>query len=98
MVAVINLKNMGLFLSALSVVIFSPLLIPQKVIIALSVAFVFCLSVIIPVLIYVSFPRHAKQVLGGIKHILETRSRPIGIWLPLIFGCILLIRGLTLLL
>ena len=98
MVAVINLKNMGLFLSALSVVIFSPLLIPQKVIIALSVAFVFCLSVIIPVFIYVSFPRRAKQVLGGIKHILETHSRPIGIWLPLIFGCIFLIRGITLLL
>lgn len=98
MVAVINFKNMGLFLSALSIVIFSPLLIPQKVIIALSVAFVFCLSVIIPVFIYVSFPRRAKQVLGGIKHILETHSRPIGIWLPLSFGCILLIRGLTLLL
>jgi threonine/homoserine/homoserine lactone efflux protein len=94
-VTVINFKNMALFLSALSVVIFSPLLITQKVIITLSVAFVFCLSVIIPVFIYVAFPQRANKVLNSIKQTLEAHSRPIGIWLPLIFGGLFLIRGLT---
>jgi hypothetical protein len=59
---------------------------------------VFCLSVIIPVFIYVVFPQRANKVLSGIKQTLETHSRPIGIWLPLIFGCTFLIRGVTLLL
>jgi hypothetical protein len=95
MVTVINFKNMALFLSALSVVIFSPLLIAQKIIITLSVAFVFCLSVIIPVFIYVIFPRRANKMLNSIKQTLEKHSRPIGIWLPLIFGGLFLIRGLT---
>jgi threonine/homoserine/homoserine lactone efflux protein len=95
MVTVINFKNLALFLSALSVVIYSPLLIAQKVIITLSVTFVFCLSVIIPVFIYASFPKRANVVLNGIKQTLEKHSRPISIWLPLIFGNLFLIRGLT---
>lgn len=95
MVTVINFKNLALFLSALSVVIISPLLITQKVIITLSVAFVFCLSVIIPVFIYIVFPQRANMVLNRIKQTLEAHSRPIGIWLPLIFGGLFLMRGLT---
>jgi len=98
LVTVINFKNMALFISALSVVMFSNLQVTQKIIVTLSVAFVFCLSVIIPVFIYVVFPQRANKVLSGIKQTLETHSRPIGIWLPLIFGGIFLIRGLTLLL
>jgi len=98
LVTVINFKNMALFISALSVVIFSNLQVNEKIIVTLSVAFVFCLSVIIPVFIYVVFPQRANKVLSGIKQTLETHSRPIGIWLPLIFGCTFLIRGVTLLL
>ncbi len=97
LVTVINFKNMALFISALSVVIFSNLQVNEKIIVTLSVAFVFCLSVIIPVFIYVAFPQRANKVLGGIKQTIEKHSRPIGIWVPLIFGCIFLIRGVTLL-
>jgi len=85
LVTVINFKNMALFISALSVVIFSNLQVNEKIIVTLSVAFVFCLQ-------------RANKVLSGIKQTLETHSRPIGIWLPLIFGCTFLIRGVTLLL
>ncbi len=96
LVTVINFKNMALFISALSVVIFSNLQVNEKIIVTLSVAFVFCLSVIIPVFIYVVFPQRANKVLSSIKQTLETHTRPIGIWLPLIFGCVFLIRGVTL--
>jgi len=96
LVTVINFKNLALFVSALSVVIISNLRVMEKIIVTLSVAFVFCLSVIIPVFIYVAFPQRANRVLSGIKQTFEIHSRPIGIWLPLIFGGIFLIRGITL--
>jgi len=97
-VTVINFKNLALFLSALSVVIVSGLPLPEKMIITLLVALVFCLAVIIPVLIYLAFPRRAKGLLNGIKQTLEKHSRPIGIWAPLVFGLLFFIRGLTLIL
>ena len=95
LVTVINFKNLALFLSALSVVILSDLLITEKVVIALLVALVFCLSVIIPVLIYLSFPRRAKDLLNSIKQTLNRHNRPIGIWLPLVFGLLFVMKGLS---
>lgn len=94
-VTVLNFKNLALFLTALSVVILSNLLLPEKITITLLVVLVFCLSVIIPVLIYLAFPRRAKDLLNGIKQTLEKHSRPIGIWAPLVFGLLFFIRGLT---
>lgn len=94
LVTVINFKNLAIFLSAVSVSLLSNLLLPSKIVITLFVVLVFCTSVIVPVLIYVSFPKQAIERLNWIKHTLETHSRPIGIWVPLIFGLIFLIRGI----
>jgi len=95
LVTVINFKNLALFLSALSVVILSTLPLPEKVTITFLIALVFCLSVIVPVLVYVSFPRRAKVLLSSFKGSLERHSRPIGIWLPLVFGLVLITQGVT---
>jgi threonine/homoserine/homoserine lactone efflux protein len=95
MVSVVNFKNLALFLTALSVVILSDLILAEKLIITLLVALVFCLSVIIPVVIYLAFPKQAKRLLNSIKQFISRHSRSIGIWLPLIFGMILFIKGLT---
>ncbi|MEN8241168.1 MAG: GAP family protein [Chloroflexota bacterium] len=95
MVSVINFKNLTLFLTALSVVILSNLILTEKIIITLLVVLVFCLSVIIPVVIYLSFPKRAKDVLNSIKQFLNQHSRQIGIWAPLVFSLLLLIKGLT---
>ena len=94
MVSVINFKNLALFLSALSVVILSDLVITEKIMITLLVALVFCLSVIIPVIIYLSFPKRAKELLNSIKQALNRHSRTIGIWAPFIFGLLFLTKGL----
>ncbi|MCJ7824427.1 MAG: GAP family protein [Anaerolineales bacterium] len=94
MVSVINFKNLALFLTALSVVIISDLVITEKIMITLLVALVFCLSVIIPVIIYLSFPKRAKELLNSIKQALTRHSRPIGIWAPFIFGLLFLTKGL----
>ncbi len=95
LVTVINFKNLALFLSALSVVILSTLPLSEKVAITFLIALVFCLSVIVPVLIYVTFPRRARDLLSSFKGTLEKNSRPIGIWLPLVFGLLLITKGIT---
>ncbi len=95
LVTVINFKNLALFLTALSVVVISVLPVAQKIIITLLVALVFCLSVIIPVSIYLLFPSGAKETLGGIKDFLNRNSRKIGIYAPLLFGIIFLLKGIS---
>lgn len=95
MVSVINFKNLALFLTALSVVVLSDIPITEKIIITVLVTLVFCLSVIIPVSIYLAFPKRAKELLNGIKEYLNRHSRPIGIIAPLLFGLIFLIKGIT---
>ena len=95
MVSIVNFKNLALFMSALSVVILSDLVLSEKLIITLLVALVFCLSVIIPVLIYLLFPKRAADLLNAIKDRIEQYNRPIGIWIPLFFGLIFLIKGIS---
>ena len=92
---VINIKNLALFLTALSVVILSALPLGQKIIVTLLAALVFSLSVTIPLSIYVAFPRRARDLLNRLKNALEHHSRPIGIWAPLIFGLLFLLKGIS---
>ena len=95
MVSIINFKNLALFLTALSVVILSDLLINEKLIITVLVVHVFCLSVLIPVTIYLIFPKQAEKLLNSIKQFINRHNRSIGIWLPILFGSILFIKGLA---
>ncbi len=95
LVSVVNFKNLALFLTALSVVILSDLPITEKIVITLLVVLVFCLSVIVPIIIYIAFPKRAKDLLSSIKHSLNRHSRAIGIWAPLIFGILFLLKGIT---
>jgi len=94
-VTVINFKNLALYLTAVSIPLTSNLPLSSKIMIVLLDALVFCTSVIVPVFIYILFPKRADKLLNGIKQALETYSRPISIWVPLIFGLIFLIRGIS---
>ncbi len=95
LVTVINFKNLAIFLSAVSVPLLSDLPLYSKVMIALLDVLVFCTAVLIPVLIYVTFPNQASEQLNRIKQTLERYGRSIGIIAPLLFGLIFLIRGIT---
>ena len=95
LVTVLNFKNLAIFLSAVSVPLLSDLPLYSKMMIALLDALVFCTAVLIPVLIYVAFPKQANARLNWIKQTLERYSRPIGIVAPLLFGLLFLIRGIT---
>ncbi|HRJ41776.1 MAG: GAP family protein [Caldilineaceae bacterium] len=93
LVSVINVKNLALFLTAQSVVILSSLSLAEKIVITLVAALVFSLSVLLPVLIFVSVPRQAAAILNRLKVALDKNSRAIGIWVPLIFGLLFLVVG-----
>lgn len=95
LVSVINFKNLALFLTAQSVVILSPLPLAQKLAVSLVAALVFSLAVLLPVLVYLCFPRRADAVLNGLKGWLERHSRAIGIWAPLLFGAIFLVKAVS---
>lgn len=94
-ITVINFKNLALFLTAVSIPLLSDLSLPQKLIVVILDALVFCTAVIVPVLVYILFPKKADHFLNWIKRALETHSRPIGIWVPLLFGLLFIIRGIT---
>lgn len=72
----------------------SNLVLAEKLIGAVLVSLVFCLSVILPVLIRVVFPRRSQAVLTWTRHALEAHRRGIGIWVPLVFGVVFLSRGI----
>jgi threonine/homoserine/homoserine lactone efflux protein len=94
-ISVVNFKNLTLFLTASSVVILSDLILTEKIFATLLVVLVFCLSVIIPVVIYIVFPQRAKDLLNSFRQFLNRHSRPIGIWAPFIFGLLILIKGIS---
>ena len=95
LVTVINFKNLAIYLSAVSVALVADLSLPAKLVIVLLDVLVFCAAVIAPVLIYVSFPKQSDKQLNWIKRTLEAQRRPIGIWVPFVFGLIFLIRGIA---
>ncbi len=95
LVTVLNFKNLAIFASAIGVSVVSGLPLLSKLAVSLLVVLVFCTSVIVPVFIYVAFPRQADQRLNWIKETLETHRRAIGIWVPLLFGLLFLIQGLV---
>ena len=94
-IAVINFKNLAIFLSAVSVLLLSDLLLTTKLTILVPLVLIFCLSVIIPVAIYLLFPARANEFLSRIKLTIERYSRPIGIALTLIIGILFLYRGVS---
>lgn len=93
-IAVINLKNLAIFLSAVSVLLLSNLLLPTKLTILVPLVLTFCTSVIAPVIIYVAFPKRANEYLTRIKQTIDNYSRPLGLVMPLILGILLLYRGI----
>ncbi len=94
-IAVINAKNLGIFLSAVSVLLLSSLLLTTKLAILVPLVLIFCLSVIVPVVIYVAVPTRANDYLTRIKQTIDRYSRPLGLIMPLILGAFLLYRGVT---
>jgi hypothetical protein len=94
-IGLINFKNLAFFLSGASVILVSTLGIAQKIGATLLMVLTFCTSVLVPVSIAFLFPRQAEQRLGWIKQTIDTHRYQIGIWLPLVFGVLFILRGIS---
>ncbi len=94
-VSIVNMKNLTIFLSAVSVLLFSNLLLATKLTMLIPLVLVFCTSVITPVAIYLLFPAQAHDYLTRIKDAISRYSRTLGIAATLILSCLFLYRGLT---
>lgn len=95
MIAVINFKNLAIFLTAVSIPLLSDLPIPTKLIILIPVVLVFCTSVIVPILIYITFPQQANNYLIRIKQGIEIYSHPLGLVVTLILSFLFFYRGIS---
>lgn len=94
-VSVVNMKNLTIFLSAVSVLLFSRLALATKLTMLIPLVLVFCTSVITPIAIYLLFPARAYNYLFRIKDAIGRYSRTLGVAVTLILGCLFLYRGLT---
>ncbi|MCA9996192.1 MAG: GAP family protein [Anaerolineales bacterium] len=94
-VSVVNVKNLTIFLSAVSVLLLSDLLLATQLTMLVPLVLLFCTSVITPVAIYLFFPDRASDYLNRIKDTISRYSRPLGITVTLILGCLFLYRGIS---
>ncbi len=93
LVVISNVKNLALFLSAVSVLLVTELPLVQQLLFLLPLTLTFCLSVLAPGLLYWLFPQRAQPWLQHARSFLATHQRPINIWLPFFFGLFFLVRG-----
>ena len=94
-VAIINFKNLAIFLTAVSVLLLSTLPLPTQLTMLIPLVLIFCTSVIAPVVIYLAFPQHAHDYLNRIKETIDRYSRPLGIAVTLMLGLLFLTRALS---
>lgn len=93
MVAALNVKNLAIFLSAISVIATVAWTPVEGALAVLLIVAVFCGALPVPLLIYLVFPKRAAQWLASMKTTLETRSdRITAIVLPVV-GALLLLKG-----
>lgn len=93
--SIFNLKNVIIFLSAVSVLLLSDLHLITKLTILLPLVLIFCISVIIPVTIYLVAPDRATDYLNRIKDVISGYSRPFGLATMLILGVLLCYHGIS---
>ena len=93
-IALFNLKNLTIFLSALSVILLSQLLLATKLTLLIPLILVFSASIIMPIVIFFAFPEHSNQYLTTLKNKIDQYNRPLGIAISTIVGLLLLSRGI----
>lgn len=93
--SVANVKNFGTFLAATSVIGFSKGPLSAKMLMLIPVTFLFCLSVIIPVVIYWAYPERATIYLGQIRDGIARYGQQVVLGLLLTFSALFLFNGIT---
>ncbi len=88
-----NLKNLSIFLSAISVITEANLSIEDSVVIAVVSAWIFCLAVFIPILLFALWRSRAEPLLQLLRATIERHTRPLALGVLTFFGSLLLLRG-----
>jgi hypothetical protein len=92
-VALVNVKNLALFLTAITVLQASAMSDAAQLAAAPLVALVFCLGPFVPLVIDVAAPRRSARALAALRHGVQRYGRQLGTWLPLLVGIAFVARG-----
>lgn len=93
-VALLNVKNLALFLSSLSFLLASRLAINEGLLVLLSIVGVFCFGVYLPLVLYLLFPERSAALLRWMREWLASKKRALSVGILLFFGLLFSGRGL----
>ena len=93
-VTFLNLKNLAIFLSAVSVLLLSDLLLVVQLTMLMVMVVFFCSTTMIPVGICLMYPDRSGEYLGRMKGWIGRHSRPIGVAVTLFIGGYFLYLGI----
>lgn len=93
-VALINGKNLGIFLAAMAPLVAAPLSTTQSVVAVSLTTATFCLILTAPPLIHLAFPRQATAAVSRLRALVEGHSRRIILVVVPILGGLFLLKGL----
>lgn len=92
-VGFVNVKNLALFLTAISVLQASDLAIGHKLAGVPLVALTFSLAVFVPLAIDIAAPLRSERLLAVLRRWIDRHGRHLGTWLPLVLGVVFVVRG-----
>lgn len=92
-IPIINMKNFALYISSISVVTTSLLFFTEKILITIVATLLFCASLSVPIVVVLIFPSKSEQILQRLNNFIEHHQNSMRVYIPLIFGVILIIRG-----
>ena len=93
MISAINVKNLAIYLSAVSIVIQGELPVQESMLVIVATAFVFCLVVLVPIGIFAISSEHARPLLARLRARLETHRRALSLVAMFGFGSVFFARG-----
>ncbi len=93
MISVINVKNLAIYLSAVSIVVEGELPTPESMLVIVAAAFVFCLVVLVPIGLFAISAERARPVLARFRTLLETHRRVLSLVAMFGFGSVFVGRG-----
>jgi len=93
MVALVNVKNLALFLTAIAVLQASDLTAGQRLAAVPLVATTFCLGVFVPLAIDLAAPARSARLLAGLRRGIDRQGRLLATWLPIVVGLVFVARG-----
>ncbi len=97
LVATFNVKNLGVYLSAVEALTRAGLPLGQGAPLVVAVTGVFCTAVWLPILLRVAGGERARPLLARLRGLLEARQRGLAAGILGFFGVAFVVRGLVLL-